>query len=104
MSIHKEGAKDNEAMKNWAMKTNNFLCNILSEYATLNEDFTKWLKNENRLTDKKETGDKRPKEESPSARTMRMTAPENREQYLQRLLERLEQKREEVSKRQKAKK
>ncbi|EXX77296.1 uncharacterized protein OCT59_021160 [Rhizophagus irregularis] len=116
MSIHKEGAKDNEAMKNWAMKMNNFLwlgrkiinlaeqSNILSEYATLNEDFTKWLKNENRLTDKKETGDKRPKKESPSARTMRMTSPENREQYLQRLLERLEQKREEVSKWQKAKK
>jgi hypothetical protein len=78
MSIHKEGAKDNEAMKNLVMKTSNFLwlgrkiinlveqSNILSEYTTLNEDSTKWLKDENLLTDKKETGDKRPKEESPS--------------------------------------
>ncbi|PKY50671.1 hypothetical protein RhiirA4_467265 [Rhizophagus irregularis] len=39
---------------------------ILQQYTTLNKDFTKRLRDENRFTDEKEVGEKRPKDaESP---------------------------------------
>lgn len=38
---------------------------ILQEYTTLNDDFTKRLQDENRESEKRETGDKRPMVESP---------------------------------------
>ncbi|CAB4479150.1 unnamed protein product [Rhizophagus irregularis] len=59
-------------VKTWVLKTNNFLrlgqkiisiaeqSKIMSEYMTMNEEFRKCLTDENRRTDEKETGEKRP--------------------------------------------
>jgi hypothetical protein len=67
-----EGIKDDKEIKEWALKQNNFLRlsrkiislaeqnQIVLEYTTLNQGFTKRLKDENRNTDVKTTGDKRP--------------------------------------------
>ncbi|PKY50676.1 hypothetical protein RhiirA4_467270 [Rhizophagus irregularis] len=70
--------KGMEMFNQWMQKENNFLLlrkKIISlaeqnefqlEYTTLNNDFTKRLKDENRYQDEKEVGDKRPILESPS--------------------------------------
>ncbi|PKC66523.1 hypothetical protein RhiirA1_459608 [Rhizophagus irregularis] len=43
-------------------------CEIMHEYTTLNDDFTKRLKDENCKQDEREVGEKRPMLESPSPR------------------------------------
>lgn len=70
-------------VKTWVLKTNNFLrlgqkiisiaeqSKIMSEYMTMNEEFRKCLKDENRRTDEKETGEKRPVPETPSPTSSR---------------------------------
>ncbi|RGB30654.1 hypothetical protein C1646_765080 [Rhizophagus diaphanus] len=72
--------------KNWALETNNFLMlskrviskaeqnAIFREYLALNDDFTKRLKDENRKTDEKEIGEKRPTLESPSPKELKEEA------------------------------
>jgi hypothetical protein len=80
-SIKREqGLKERSEVKSWAMKTNNFLVlsqkiismakqsEIMHEYTTLNDDFTKRLKDENCKQDEREVGEKRPMLESPSPR------------------------------------
>lgn len=76
------GIEGEEKIKKWALKENNFLRlgrkiislaeqnKIMLEYTTLNEGFTKRLKDENRDTAEKESGDKRPTQESPYALKM----------------------------------
>ncbi|CAB4432995.1 unnamed protein product [Rhizophagus irregularis] len=70
-----------EIFNQWMQKENNYLLlgkkiislaeqnEILLEYTTLNNDFTKRLKDNNRYQDEKEVGDKRPILESPSPST-----------------------------------
>ncbi|CAB4445789.1 unnamed protein product [Rhizophagus irregularis] len=70
-----------ENFNQWMQKENNYLLlgkkiislaeqnEILLEYTTLNNDFTKRLKDNNRYQDEKEVGDKRPIWESPSPST-----------------------------------
>ncbi|PKY61304.1 hypothetical protein RhiirA4_486094 [Rhizophagus irregularis] len=70
-----------EDAKKWALEKNNFFRlgkkiiglaeqnKIFLEYTTLNNDFKQRLKNENRYTDEKEIGEKRPTVESPSKLT-----------------------------------
>lgn len=78
-SIKREqGLKERSEVKSWAMKTNNFLVlsqkiismakqsEIMHEYTTLNDDFTKRLKDENCKQDEREVGEKRPMLKSPS--------------------------------------
>ncbi|CAB4418750.1 unnamed protein product [Rhizophagus irregularis] len=67
-----------ENFNQWMQKENNYLLlgkkiislaeqnEILLEYTTLNNDFTKRLKDNNRYQDEKEVGDKRPIFESPA--------------------------------------
>ncbi|PKY41592.1 hypothetical protein RhiirA4_416780 [Rhizophagus irregularis] len=67
-----------ENFNQWMQKENNYLLlgkkiislaeqnEILLEYTTLNNDFTKRLKDNNRYQDEKEVGDKRPILESPA--------------------------------------
>ncbi|PKY52613.1 hypothetical protein RhiirA4_470358 [Rhizophagus irregularis] len=67
-----------ETFNEWMKEENNFFLlgkkiislaeqnKILLEYTTLNDDFTKSLRDENRYQDEKEVGDKRPILESPS--------------------------------------
>ncbi|CAB4431943.1 unnamed protein product [Rhizophagus irregularis] len=70
-----------ENFNQWMQKENNYLLlgkkiislaeqnEILLEYTTLNNDFTKRLKDNNRYQDEKEVGDKRPILESPAPPT-----------------------------------
>ncbi|CAB4410368.1 unnamed protein product [Rhizophagus irregularis] len=70
-----------ENFNQWMQKENNYLRlgkkiislaeqnEILLEYTTLNDDFTKRLKDNNRYQDEKEVGDKRPILDSPSPST-----------------------------------
>lgn len=72
--------KEPETLKKWLMKTNNFFLfghkvislaegnAIMQEYTTLNDEFKKRLKDENRRTDEAEVGEKRPILDSPPPR------------------------------------
>ncbi|RGB32857.1 hypothetical protein C1646_762379 [Rhizophagus diaphanus] len=61
-----KGLRDWDKIKKWEMRTNNFLrlisfaekSAILQEYTTLNDEFTKKLKDMNRKTDEKLAGGK----------------------------------------------
>ncbi|RGB22647.1 hypothetical protein C1646_677699 [Rhizophagus diaphanus] len=69
---NEHGLNEPGQVKGWAMKTNNFMMlsqriismakqsDIMREYTTLNDDFKKRLKDEDRKTDEKEIGEKRP--------------------------------------------
>ncbi|PKY58611.1 hypothetical protein RhiirA4_480668 [Rhizophagus irregularis] len=76
--VCKDKAETLKDMKAWAMEKNNFFrlgqriidlaeqSKIFQEYTTLNDDFIKRLKNENRYQDEKGIREKRPILESPS--------------------------------------
>ncbi|PKC56018.1 hypothetical protein RhiirA1_474654 [Rhizophagus irregularis] len=80
--------------KNMGLKTNNFMMlgrkiislaeqsEILQQYTTLNKDFTKRLRDENRFTDEEGIGEKRPKDaENP------LTPSESSRQKLLKLID-----------------
>ncbi|CAB4493605.1 unnamed protein product [Rhizophagus irregularis] len=49
----------------------------MKEYTTLNDDFTQRLKTENRYTDERVVGDKRPNLESPGGEILDRSSPED---------------------------
>ncbi|EXX78499.1 hypothetical protein GLOIN_2v1777702 [Rhizophagus irregularis DAOM 181602=DAOM 197198] len=80
---NEHGLNEPGQVKSCAMKSYNFMMlgqrvismeeqsDIMREYTTLNDDFKKRLKDENRKTDEKEIGEKRPILESPPPRELK---------------------------------